>query len=222
MYRWDYSINNKLWEQVVAYFPISTIWVFNRRDENTWICTLNEVSTMIQSEMLQCWYYWKERFMKYTVEMASGIVIYKPSFSDTKELNWVGLFPLTWGWKQIQFPKLFFYFLEYRTMDEVQKPSDSERSFLDIDSFQNLLRRINIQTHREQGNLIGPLLFLLNKLSKLAGSHSYPKPWSETKLEWLLHIPKLIIELTSWNCNWIYVPGPNLNDSMMKKTVSEQ
>jgi hypothetical protein len=25
MYRWDYSINNKLWEQVVAYFPISTI-----------------------------------------------------------------------------------------------------------------------------------------------------------------------------------------------------
>jgi hypothetical protein len=35
--------------------------------------------------------------------------------------------PLTWGRKQIQFPKrCVFYFLEYRTMDEVQKPSNSE------------------------------------------------------------------------------------------------
>jgi hypothetical protein len=35
--------------------------------------------------------------------------------------------PFSWGRKQIQFPKrCVFYFLEYRTMDKVQKPSNSE------------------------------------------------------------------------------------------------
>jgi hypothetical protein len=36
--------------------------------------------------------------------------------------NWVGIFPLTWGRKQIQFPKRrIFYFLEYQTMRKVKK-----------------------------------------------------------------------------------------------------
>jgi hypothetical protein len=36
--------------------------------------------------------------------------------------------PLTWGRKQIQFPKrCVLLFLEYRTMDKVQKPSSPER-----------------------------------------------------------------------------------------------
>jgi hypothetical protein len=36
----------------------------------------NEVNKIIQFGMLQCWYYKWERFMKYTVEMASGGIIY--------------------------------------------------------------------------------------------------------------------------------------------------
>jgi hypothetical protein len=31
-------------------------------------------------ERLQCWYYWKKRFMNYAVEMALGSMIYIPSF----------------------------------------------------------------------------------------------------------------------------------------------
>jgi hypothetical protein len=42
-----------------------------------------------------------------------------------KGSNWVGVFPLTWGWKRIQFPKRHvFYFLEYWAMEKVQKPSN--------------------------------------------------------------------------------------------------
>jgi hypothetical protein len=45
----------------------------------------------------------------------------------SKASNRVGVSPLTWKRKQIQFPKrCVFYFLEYRTMDEVRKPSYSE------------------------------------------------------------------------------------------------
>jgi hypothetical protein len=33
-----------------------------------------------QFERLQCWYYWREEFMKYAVEMASGGIIYIPGF----------------------------------------------------------------------------------------------------------------------------------------------
>jgi hypothetical protein len=44
-------------------------------------------------------------------------------------LNWVGVSPFTWGRKQIQFPKRrVFYFLEYRTMDKVRKPRNSNSS----------------------------------------------------------------------------------------------
>jgi hypothetical protein len=45
----------------------------------------------------------------------------------SKGLNRVGVSPLTWGQKQVQFPKLYILqFLEYRTLDEVQKPNNSE------------------------------------------------------------------------------------------------
>jgi hypothetical protein len=42
--------------------------------------------------------------------------------------NRVGVFPLTWGRKQTQIPKpcVLLWFLEYRTMDKVQKPSNPE------------------------------------------------------------------------------------------------
>jgi hypothetical protein len=44
----------------------------------------------------------------------------------SKGPNWVGVFPLTWGQKQIQFPKhRIFCFLKYPTVEEVQKPSNS-------------------------------------------------------------------------------------------------
>jgi hypothetical protein len=45
----------------------------------------------------------------------------------SKGPNWVGVFPFTWGRKQTQFPKRrVFYSLEYRTIEKVQKPSNSE------------------------------------------------------------------------------------------------
>jgi hypothetical protein len=48
--------------------------------------------------------------------------------------NRVGVSPLTWGWKQIQFPKrrLLLLHFEYRTMDEAQKPSNSELYYNDF------------------------------------------------------------------------------------------
>jgi hypothetical protein len=47
--------------------------------------------------------------------------------APSKGPNRVGVFPLTWGQKQIHFPKRsVFSFLEYRTMDKVQKLSNSE------------------------------------------------------------------------------------------------
>jgi hypothetical protein len=49
------------------------------------------------------------------------------SLAFSKEPNRVGVSPFTWGWKQIQFPKsCFLWFLEYRTMDDVRNPSNSE------------------------------------------------------------------------------------------------
>jgi hypothetical protein len=36
------------------------------------------------------------------------------------------LSPLAWRRKQIQFPKKIFFYLEFRTMNKVHKPSDSE------------------------------------------------------------------------------------------------
>jgi hypothetical protein len=45
----------------------------------------------------------------------------------SKGPSWVGVFsPFTWGRKQIQFPRRrVLYFLEHRTMEKVQKPSNS-------------------------------------------------------------------------------------------------
>jgi hypothetical protein len=34
--------------------------------------------------------------------------------------------PLNWGWKQIQFPKRVFWYLEFRTKGKAQKPCNSE------------------------------------------------------------------------------------------------
>jgi hypothetical protein len=42
----------------------------------------NEVSIRIQFEMLQCWYYGWEVFIKYAIEMASDGLIYVPSFME--------------------------------------------------------------------------------------------------------------------------------------------
>jgi hypothetical protein len=45
----------------------------------------------------------------------------------SKGPNWVGVFLLTWGRKQIQFPKRrVFYFLEYRKTWKSKNPSNSE------------------------------------------------------------------------------------------------
>jgi hypothetical protein len=46
----------------------------------------------------------------------------------SKGPNWVGVFsPLTWGRNHIEFPKRrVFYSLEYRTMENVQNPRNSE------------------------------------------------------------------------------------------------
>jgi hypothetical protein len=49
-----------------------------------------------------------------------------PRLAFSKGPNWVGVVLLIWGRKQIQFPKRrIFYFLEYRTMGKVHKPSNS-------------------------------------------------------------------------------------------------
>jgi hypothetical protein len=55
-------------------------------------------------------------------------ICFRPQVSGGKTPIQLGAFsPLTWGRKQIQFPKCrVFYFLEYRTMEKVQKPSNSE------------------------------------------------------------------------------------------------
>jgi hypothetical protein len=46
---------------------------------------LIEVSKTIQVERLQSWYYWLEWFMRYTVDMTSGGMIYIPSFMKLVE-----------------------------------------------------------------------------------------------------------------------------------------
>jgi hypothetical protein len=49
--------NKKLLEELVTYFPVTTIWVFEQV-EKTLVCVCNGVSKTIQFERLQWWYYW--------------------------------------------------------------------------------------------------------------------------------------------------------------------
>jgi hypothetical protein len=60
----------------------------------------------------------------------TGLLLCRSSrILNAKGLNRVGVsLPLTWGRKRIQFPKRrIFYYLEFRTIHKVQKPSDSEK-----------------------------------------------------------------------------------------------
>jgi hypothetical protein len=63
----------KFLEELIASFPFTVNWVSDMTSrKKTLICMRNEVNKTIQFGRLQCWYYWWEWFMKYTVQMASG------------------------------------------------------------------------------------------------------------------------------------------------------
>jgi hypothetical protein len=78
----DGWINNKFWEELIVYFPFSTVWIFDTGRKETLVCMRNEVSKTIQFERLQWWCYEWERSMKYTIEMASNGLTYMPSFME--------------------------------------------------------------------------------------------------------------------------------------------
>jgi hypothetical protein len=46
----------------------------------TLVCNCNDVYKTIQFERPQCWYYWRQGFMVYTVEMGLGAKIYVLNF----------------------------------------------------------------------------------------------------------------------------------------------
>jgi hypothetical protein len=73
--------NKKFLEELIAYFPITLIWVSDTISgrKKTTICMWNEVNKTIQFGRLQCWYNWWVGFLKYTVEMSSVGVMYAPS-----------------------------------------------------------------------------------------------------------------------------------------------
>jgi hypothetical protein len=69
-----------LWKPT-AFFPSTVIWVSVARNrKKTLVYMRNEVNKRIQFGRIQCWYYWWEWFMKYTIEMTTDGVIYVPSF----------------------------------------------------------------------------------------------------------------------------------------------
>jgi hypothetical protein len=65
----------------MAYFPFTVILVPDTTTrKKTLVCMPKEANKTTQFERLQCWYYSWEGFMMYTIEMASGGMIYIPSF----------------------------------------------------------------------------------------------------------------------------------------------
>jgi hypothetical protein len=46
----------KLWEELIAYFPFTTVWIPDTTSKQPLVCVRNELDTTIQSERLQCWY----------------------------------------------------------------------------------------------------------------------------------------------------------------------
>jgi hypothetical protein len=66
--------NKNFWEELIAYFPFTTIWVSDTISrKKTSVCVGKEVN----KARLQWWFYWCELIMKYTIEMASDGMIYK-------------------------------------------------------------------------------------------------------------------------------------------------
>jgi hypothetical protein len=83
LYCWNYyyKTNKMFWEELITCIPFTAILVSDTRSRNkTIVYMCNEVSKTIQFWRLQCWYYWFEWFIIYTIEMASDDMIYVPSF----------------------------------------------------------------------------------------------------------------------------------------------
>jgi hypothetical protein len=79
--------NKKFWEELIVYFSFTVTLVSDGASRNkTLVCIHNEVNTTIQFGRLECWYYWLEWFMRYTVGMVSDGMIYTPSFMKTVDL----------------------------------------------------------------------------------------------------------------------------------------
>jgi hypothetical protein len=58
---WCIANNNKLSEELIAYFPITVICAPDTNfRKKTSVCRHNEVNKAVQIGSLQCWYYWWE------------------------------------------------------------------------------------------------------------------------------------------------------------------
>jgi hypothetical protein len=76
--------NTKFWEELIACFLFTVIWVSDTTSrEKTSVCLHNGANKTTQFGRLQCWYYWWGRFMKYTTEMVSDGMTFVPSFMMT-------------------------------------------------------------------------------------------------------------------------------------------
>jgi hypothetical protein len=73
------NIKKNFWEEVIAYFPFTTILLLDISKRKTLTCMLNKISKTIQLERPQCYYYEWEAFIKYAVGMVSDGMIYIPS-----------------------------------------------------------------------------------------------------------------------------------------------
>jgi hypothetical protein len=72
--------DKKFWEELIVYFRFIATWMSDTISRNkSLVCVRNEANKTIQFGRLHCWYFWWEWFIKYTIEMASGGMLYIPS-----------------------------------------------------------------------------------------------------------------------------------------------
>jgi hypothetical protein len=51
------NYNRKIWEELITYFPFTSILISGTSKKKTLVCMRNEVNKIMQYLRLQCWYY---------------------------------------------------------------------------------------------------------------------------------------------------------------------
>jgi hypothetical protein len=82
-------LSEMFWEELIAYFPFTVM--------------RNEDNRTIQFGRLQCWYYWWERFMRYTIEMASSGTIIHTKFYEDWYRRWSNINVMSQKSESLQF-----------------------------------------------------------------------------------------------------------------------